>query len=136
MHLQVPALIQVFTCQWGGVSIDSQSAPTYIAVNIKASKIDSFQQEVTIYLGRTHNRMCPVAATLNYLVARGTLKCPLFIFEDGRHLIRDHFVVAARKALSAAGVDMSKYAGPSFRIGAATTAAERDIQDFLIRTMG
>ena len=41
-----------------------------------------------------------------------------------------------RKALSAAGVDTSKYAGHSFHIGAATTAAKLGVQDSLIRTMG
>ena len=60
----------------GDVSVDSRSATTYVAVNIKASKTDPFQQGMTIYLGRTHNRMCPVAATLNYLVTRGTSKGP------------------------------------------------------------
>ena len=38
--------------------------------------------------------------------------------------------------LSAAGVDTSKYAGHSFCIGAATTAAKLGIQESLIRTMG
>ena len=70
----------------GDVSVDSRSAPTYLAVNIKASKTDQFCQGVTVYLGRTHNRICPVAATLNYLVVRGTSKGPLFIFRDGTHL--------------------------------------------------
>ena len=113
LHLQVPALIQVFTCQWRtsveDVNVDTWSSPTYVAVNIKASKTDPFRQGVTIYLGRTHNQMCPVAAALNYLVTRSTLKGPLFTFEDRRHLTCDRFVVAVRKALLAAGVDTSKY---------------------------
>ena len=120
----------------GNVSVNSRSAPTYVAVNIKASKMDLFRQGVTIYLGRTHNQICPLAATLNYLVARGTLKGPRFIFEHERHLTRDHFVAAVHEALSTTGVDISKYVGHSFWIGAATTAAKPGIQDSLIRTMG
>ena len=120
----------------GDVSVDSRSAPKYLAVNIKASKTDPFRQGVTIYLGRTHDQICPVAATLNYLVVRGTVKGPLFIFGDGRYLTRDRFVSAVREALQATGVDTSKYAGHSFHIGAAITAAEHGIQDSLIRTMG
>ena len=66
--------------------MDSQSAPTYLAVNIKASKTDPLCQGVTVYLGKTHDQICPVAAMLNYLVVRGTSKGPLFIFRDATHL--------------------------------------------------
>lgn len=114
------------------ISVDSLSVPTHPAVNIKASKIDSFCHGVMIYLGRTHNQICQVAATLNYLVTRGILKVPLFIFGGGRHLTRDCFVSAVCKVLQAT----SKYAGDSFHIGVATTAREHSIQDSLIRTMG
>ena len=118
------------------VSVNSRSVPTYLAVSIKASKTDWFCQGVTIYLGRTHDRICPVAATLNYLVVRGTSKGPLFIFGDGTRLTCGNFVLAVRKAVSSAGVDISKYAGHNFRIGAATTAAKLGIQDYLNRTIG
>ena len=67
----------------GDVSVDSWSAPSYVAVNIKASKTDPFRQGVTIYLGRTHNRIYPLAATLNYLVARGTSKGPCLYSKMG-----------------------------------------------------
>ena len=118
------------------ISVDSRSSPTYVAVNIKASKTDPFRRGVTIYLGRTHSTICPVAATLKYMVERGLSKGPLFMFEDGRLLTRERFVSAVREALATTGVDTAKYCGHSFRIGAATTAAEQGIQDSLIRTMG
>ena len=51
-------------------------------------------------------------------------------------MTRDRFVSAVRGALQAAGVDPSKYAGHSFRIEAASTAARNGIQDSLIKTMG
>ena len=70
----------------GDVSMDSSSAPTYLAVNTKASKTDPFCRRLTIYLGKTHDQICPMAAMLNYLVGRGTSKGPLFIFRDGTHL--------------------------------------------------
>ena len=89
-----------------------------------------------IYWGRTHDQICPVTVILNYLVVRGTLRGPLFIFGDGTYLTCDNFTSAVRKALSAAGVDTSKYMGYSFRIGAPTMAAKLGIQDSLIRTMG
>ena len=60
---------------------------------------------------------------------------PLFTFDDGCYLTHDRFVRAVREALMATGVDAIRYAGHSFRIGAATTAANCGIQDSLIRAM-
>ena len=61
---------------------------------------------------------------------------PLFLFEDGKNLTRDYFVGAMRGALQTAGVDPSKYAGHTFRIGTASTAGRNGVQDSLIKTMG
>ena len=46
------------------------------------------------------------------------------------------FVESMRTALTQAGYKAKDYAGHSFRIGAATTAAQRGIQDSLIKTLG
>ena len=46
------------------------------------------------------------------------------------------FVESTRTALTQAGYRAKDYAGHSFRIGAATTAAQRGIQDSLIKTLG
>ncbi len=45
-------------------------------------------------------------------------------------------MAAVREALRTSGVDPSRYAGHSFRIGAAMTAAQREIQDSLIKALG
>ena len=38
--------------------------------------------------------------------------------------------------MTSIGLEASQYAGHSFRIGAATTAAEKGIEDLLIKAMG
>ena len=44
--------------------------------------------------------------------------------------------MSLRKALSDAGVDLSRYNGHSFQIGGSTTAARMGVNDSLIQTLG
>ena len=121
---------------YADVRADARKSPQYLQVHIKASKTDPFRKGVSIFLGRAGGQLCPVAATLDYMVRRGNGSGPFFQFGDGRALTRERFVSAVRTALTAAGIDATRYAGHSFRIGAATTAALRGIQDSLIKTLG
>ena len=73
---------------------------------------------------------------LGYLCVRGMKSGPLFTFEDGRVLTRLRFVAVVKEGLQKAGFDSSKYNGHSFRIGAATTAATKGIEDSIIKTLG
>ncbi len=121
---------------YGDVKLDNVASPRYLVVQIKASKTDPFRKGVSIYLGRTDADLCPVAAVLSYMVQRGSSQGPFFRFSDGRSLTRDRFVAAVRSTLQAAGIPSAHYAGHSFRIGAATTAALCGVQDSLIKTLG
>ena len=105
-------------------------------VAIKQSKTDPFRQGVTLTLGRTRAALCPVASMAAFLVRRGSRQGPLFQFENGQFLTRQRFVSKVQAALQKAGIDPSRYQGHSFRIGAATTAAERGFEDSLIKTLG
>ncbi len=51
-------------------------------------------------------------------------------------MTRQRLVSAVREALERAGVEADMYAGHSFRIGAATTAASRGLEDSTIQTLG
>ena len=64
-------------------------------------------------------------AVLGYLVVRGHGPGPLFKFKDGHSL--------TRQRLQVAGLDCIKYCGHSFRIGAATTAAKKGMEDAIRR---
>ena len=55
----------------GDVALDSQTDPMVVRVHIKESKIDPFRKGVYVYLGRTENELCPVAAISAFLVVRG-----------------------------------------------------------------
>ena len=119
---------------YADIAVDNASKPIYLQVNIKQSKTDPFRLGVKIIVGRAGNELCPVAAILSYMALRGPGSGPLFRFKNGRPLTRSSFVSKLREALEAVGVDCSGYSGHSFRIGAATTAASKGIQDSLIKT--
>ena len=76
-----------------------------------------------------------MTALLAYLAIRPTLPGPLFLHGNGAPLTRSDLISAIRAALSGVGVDLSRYTGHSFRIGAATAAAEASLPDSLIQTL-
>ncbi len=76
------------------------------------------------------------AAVLAYLPARGGGPGPLFRLSDGRPLTRIRFITRVRQALLTLGLSSGDYMGHSFRIGAATTAAERGLPSSMIQKLG
>ena len=118
------------------VAVDDHESPSVIRIHLRRSKTDQFGRGVDVYLGSTGDELCPVAALLAYLAVRGE-DGPLFRFRDRRALTREPgFVDKVRSALSILGYDASIYAGHSFRIDAATTAAEQGIEDSVIKMLG
>ena len=89
---------------------------------------------VDIHLGWSDQKLCPVVAMLAYLLKRKEGPGPLFRFEDGRPLTRQRLEV--KRALEEAGASSTGISGHSFRIGAATTAAEQGIEDSTIKDLG
>ena len=61
---------------------------------------------------------------------------PLIQFSDGRILTRKRFVDFVHAGLKKADTDDRSYSGCSFRIGAATAAAKKGIEDAIIKTLG
>ena len=119
------------------IVVDSRDHPTSLTVLLKASKTDVFQAGHSLLIGTTGDLFCPVAAILGYLAIRPDGPGPLFIYEDGTPLSRSRLVQAVRSALTSIGtIDLSRYTGHSFRIGAATTAARAGIPDSMIQTLG
>ena len=108
----------------------------YIMVNIKASKTDQFHKGTSVSLGAMGTELCPVAAILDYLQARGGAPGPLFIDADGSPLRRKLFVFRVRAALTQAGVKGEHFNGHSFRIGTATSASQAGVAESTIKVLG
>ena len=118
------------------LAFNDASNPSMMRVNIKASKTDPFRTGVQIYIGITSNTLCPIKAMLAYLSMRGQHPGLLFHYLSGSPLTKQRFVADFRSSLTEAGLSSSDYAGHSFRIGAATTAAANGIEDSVIQTLG
>ena len=121
---------------FGDVSVDNAVSPSVVSLNIKYSKTDPGRHGYQVVLGITNDDLCPVAALLTYLGQRGDKPGALFQWRDGTPLSKTKFVEAVRQAMSAAHLPAQDYAGHSFRIGAATTAAMAGVQDSTIQTLG
>ena len=107
-----------------------------MTVHIKESKTDPFRLGHTITVGASDNEICPVKALQNYLMLRPPLPGPLFIFASGKPLTKENLTFETRKLLQQAGLNSSNYAGHSYRIGAATTAAKAKLPSWLNKTLG
>ena len=61
------------------VTINNHQKPSTVRLRIKASKTDLFRKGVEIYVGLTHNELCPVRALCSYLALRGSKPGALFM---------------------------------------------------------
>ena len=120
----------------GDVAVDSVENPKMIQISLRHSETDQFGQGSKIYLGRTKNGLCPVAAILAYLAVRKNIQGPLFRFQNGSALTKDHFITVVREVLQTMGIDATSYSGHSFRIGAATTTVSMGVEDSMIKGLG
>lgn len=121
---------------WGDVAVDSHTHPQMIQIHLKRSKCDQFGVGSDIVVGRTGTTTCPVTALLQYIAVRGDRPGPFFLDKSGSPVIKAWFVGHIRTALRALGLPQGDFAGHSFRIGAATTAALMGVEDSAIQTLG
>lgn len=121
---------------WGDVAVDNHQAPRMVRVHLKKSKCDQFGVGSDIFLGRSGSDLCPVAAVVEYVHIRGPAPGPFFLTSDRKTVTKHWFVGKVREILMAIGLPQQQYAGHSFRIGAATTAALAGVEDSMIQTLG
>ncbi len=118
------------------VSVDSLERPRVIRVRIKESKTDRFRKGATVALCWTGGCMCPVKAVLAFMVVRKAGPGLFFKLPAGKPLTRKSFVAEVRAALAKAGMACRDISGHSFRIGAATAAAQLGASEEEIKALG
>ena len=110
-----------------------------MVITLHQFKHSSKQGAQTIRIQKDHSfgrRYCPVNAMRKYLAIRGHKTGPLFLLHDGNPYIRSRFDQRLRSCLISCNFSTISYKGHSFRIGAATDAAERGCSDAQIRNLG
>ena len=121
---------------WGDVAVDDRELPSMVRIHLKRSKCDQFGAGVDIVLGKTGLPLCPVSALLAYIEVRGSAPGRFFQRADSQPVLKSWFVQQLRGILAAVGLPKQLYAGHSFRIGAATTAALAGVEDSTIQALG
>ena len=107
--------------------------PRWIRIHLRHSKTDPFREGAFIFLPRTKDDLCPVAALLAWLTVRGISPSPLFSFASGASLTRAALV---KHVIQASGLDPRDFSGHSFRSGEATTASLQGISDANLKLLG
>ena len=131
--------ITVHSRSWGESIIqlgDVTISNTGIVLIMSHFKHNTSGRPVTLSISHTNDGYCPVQALSRFLKVRGPFKGPLFAFANASPVTRNYFCQYLGKALQWAGLDPTKYKAHSFRIGAATTAADMGISETHIQLMG
>jgi len=118
---------------WGDVAMDSWEKPTLVR---RGQNATSLELELISIEYRTGLPLCPVTAILRYTEAKGSSPRIFFQSSESQPVAKVWFVEQLRGVLSAVGLSPQKYAGHSFCISAATTAALASVKDSTIQTLG
>jgi len=130
----------VFDPQSNLTMLDVSLRDTYVSINLKASKTDPFRAGYQVLLYKNDSELCPVRAVSRYFALRRGINSgphePFFLLPSMKVLTRTIFLDLFSKACQSANVTCVGLKGHSFRIGAATAAAEAQVPDYLIQTLG
>ena len=96
---------------WEDLAVNSHENPTFMQLTLKGSKTDPFRQGVKITVGRTRDKLCPVAAMMAYAAVRGDSPGPFFKLPNGVPMTRPYFVGKVREVLAELGLSAQNYAG-------------------------
>lgn len=112
------------------------SKPHLVSVTFRYFKHNLTSSPYTISFGHGPTSTSAVQSLADYIDLRGTFVGPLFCLENKTPVNRLVFDRHLHRSLSFCHLDSSRYKGHSFRIGAATFAAESNFSDARIRALG
>lgn len=95
-----------------------------ILVNIRFSKTDQLGKGTVLKIKQSGSSICPVIILRQYLGQRPKVPGPLFCHFDGNPLTRYQFSCILQKSIKLINPQLQGFRSHSFRIGAATRAAQ------------
>ena len=108
-----------------------------LSLHLKSSKTDPYRQGCSLLIAPSGRSVCAVRAIKKYMAVRPfNSDGPFYIFQSGLYLTRGQVTSTLRLLLKCLHIPTELYASHSFRIGAATTAAEAGLPPWLIQTLG
>ena len=108
-----------------------------LTLHLRSSKTDPYCQGCSLLIAPSLHSVCAVSALRKYLSLRSVSgTSPLYVFQSGAYPIRAKVTSTLRTLLQRLSIPTELYASHSFRIGAATTAAEAGLPPWLIQTLG
>lgn len=108
-----------------------------VQITLRNFKYNHEKTPVIIFLqANADPRYCPVASLLHYLEVFRHKSGPLFQFIDGKPVPASFISMQLHKAIQFIGLNTNYYKGHSFRIGAATHAANLGFSENYIQKLG
>ncbi|KAK3086984.1 hypothetical protein FSP39_000036 [Pinctada imbricata] len=115
---------------------DIKLSNSELSLLIRKSKTDQYGKGIHILLHRTGDSNCPVEKMAQFLRIRPVIDGPLFCHFDRSPITRYQFSSVLSKTIRSLGLNSLNFKTHSFRIGAATTAAEMGLSDSDIQVAG
>ena len=130
LQLQAPAIVTMTECCY---ALSLQPTAMGISCTSRLLKRTHSAWALTYFLRQTHHSICLAKALKKDLDHPRESDLPLIAHADGSFLTLLHLISMLRSLLHKLGYNEDYYAGHSFRIGAATTAAATGLPDWLIK---
>ena len=118
------------------ITTDSHESQTLVRLHFKQSKTDPFRRDADVYLARSANDICPVSSLLAYMAGRALVRGRSSYSATVILYPVSNWCKRCRRRCRQQVLDCSGFTCHSFRIGAASTAKARGIDDSTIKELG
>lgn len=123
--------VQDVTFQYNG------KKPCRVQLVLRHFKTQKMSEQLLISLESSSNGdICPIKALYDYRVQSPNLSGPFFQFKDGTPLSYSYVSNQLSATVKFTGLNSALYKGHSFRIGAATYAAQKGYSENYIQQLG